>query len=144
MVTKEKNETRNEIKISFGPELIDCNAKKKMTSCILAYYVHLPKEIAVSLGVDPVIYRSTTVNTKCQAPDVFDEEKGKKIAIAKAEASAYKNVAKWLIKEWQKINNDYVQMDADKPTSCGKINDFYVKASNQIVHNREYIRAQNL
>lgn len=68
----------------------------------------------------------------CHDDDVFDVEKGKKIALTKAENQAYSQVVPALI---ARINEQYAFLN----TIADIAEDFREKAKNAIEHNKEYI-----
>ena len=66
----------------------------------------------------------------CGEDDIFDFEKGKKIAKARAETEAYKRATELLRDKVFNLANAYVNMYTD----------FYLKNMNVRKHNKEYIK----
>ena len=125
--------TRNEIKITFGtPKYVIYGAE---TKCYLPFEVKLPpflEQIATFL-VDKKIISTLPKGVKAIATlhegDEYDEKKGLKIAMAKAEINAYAIVNNW----FADINDIFIdQMDC-------KIGAFMIKASEVIKHDVEYL-----
>ena len=129
-----------QIKISFEKPLLYVNAERKVVKCTLKGVLHLPKEVAKSLGYPEdlkVAARSTAV---CKENDTFSEEKGIKIAIAQAESNAYRNAAERLVRTWKRGNDIVVDfLDEDNPTLNSKVNAFVRKANGCVTHNKRYI-----
>lgn len=125
--------TRNEIKITFGDPkyLIYGN----FTKCSLPFEVKLPPmlELVVNMLIDKGYIKKLPKSVKGLATvhkgDEYDEKKGLKISMAKAEIAAYCMVNNWLIG----ISN--LMFDQGH---C-KIDSFLVKADQVINHDVEYI-----
>ncbi len=129
-----------QIKISFEKPLLYIDAERKFVKCTLKGVLHLPKEVAKSLGYPEdlkVAARSTAV---CKENDVFSEEKGVKIAVAQAESNAYRNAADRLVRSWKRGNDiEIAGTDEDNPTLNSKVNAFVAKANGCVAHNKRYI-----
>lgn len=125
--------TRNEIKITFGTPkyLIYGN----FTKCSLPFVVNLPPvlELVASMLIDKGHVKKLPKLVKGFATvhqgDEYDEKKGLKISMAKAEISAYALVNNWLAD----INDLFI----DKINY--KINDFMIKADKVIEHDVKYV-----
>lgn len=124
--------TRNEIKITFGTpkHLIYGN----FTKCSLPFEVKLPPmvELMANMLIDKGYIKKLPKSVKGLATvhkgDEYDEKKGLKISMAKAEISAYALVNNWLAD----INGLLYNIDY-------KIDDFMVKADKVIEHDVKYI-----
>lgn len=126
--------TRNEVKITFGtPKYVIYGAE---TKCYMPFEVKLPPflEQIATLLVDKKIISALPKGVKAIATvhegDEYDEKKGLKIAMAKAEIDAYTIVNNWLAD----INDMFINhMDY-------KIGDFMIKAAKVINHDVEYLK----
>lgn len=125
--------TRNEVKITFGtPKYVIYGAE---TKCYLPFEVKLTPflEQIATLLIDKKIISTLPKGVKAIATvhegDEYDEKKGLKIAMAKAEISAYALVNNWLadINDLFIVNINY------------KIDDFMTKAEKVIAHDIKYI-----
>lgn len=141
-MSKKKNleNTRNEIKLSFKSHIEWSDEKLRTTHCTLYFRMLLPKKIAISLGRSQNISLDACALTTCHKNDEYSKEKGIKIALAKAEISAYRMASKLLIKEWAETNTEYLDFTGNNPTVCKEINDFYHKTLRIIEHNQNYIK----
>lgn len=82
------------------------------------------------LGFSPVTMSATAV---CAPGDTFDEEKGKKIAMARLEASAYERFRKTMANWVTRFNFEFVDYLNDKAM------EFINKATLAARHDRRYI-----
>ena len=82
----------------------------------------------------PLKYSYTAI---CAPGDVFDEEKGKKIARAGMETKAYRGMSKRLSKWYSRF---YIYVSATLYTQC---TDFFKKAKNAEEHNNRYIKEKS-
>jgi hypothetical protein len=126
--------TRNEVKITFGtPKYVIYGAE---TKCYLPFEVKLTPflEQIATLLVDKKIISTLPKGVKAIATvhegDEYDEKKGLKIAMAKAEINAYAIVNNWLAD----INDMFIDH------INYKIDDFMIKAAEVIRHDVEYLR----
>lgn len=128
-----------QIKVSFTNISFTVNKKKKWVTCRLNYVVKLPNmvdeiEVPYEVYKNVPFYAGRGVHTSygtarvCDG-DTFDIEVGKKVARAKAESAAYKNVRKMLYNTMQHIAFTRLIME-----------DFLNKCDRVIVHNAEYLR----
>lgn len=69
---------------------------------------------------------------KCSPDDTWDEEKGRKIALAALEAKAYRSMAKRLAKWADKFNTFLIQVD-------NLIGEFMEKSKSAAEHDEKYI-----
>lgn len=126
--------TRNEIKITFGtPKYVIYGAE---TKCYLPFEVKLTPflEQIATLLVDKKIISTLPKGVKAIATvhegDEYDEKKGLKIAMAKAEIDAYTIVNNWLV--------DIDDLLIDKLHE--KVVDFVDKADIVISHDVNFVR----
>lgn len=119
------------IKIRFGDAVYFVNKKKGNVACKLSGILKFP---FVDIEDEP-LYRyafnkhieAVGVAT-CSPDDKFDENRGKRIALAKAENKAY-NLAKKYLVGYQRFLEDTNEA----------VIDFYEKAARATKHNKEYI-----
>ena len=123
---------RNEIKIRFEEPEYEVNSEKGTVECFLRYEVIYP-EFLRGILFHGRFYFYTKAVAKVNGGDVFDENIGKKISLAKAENKAYTKVRKHLIK----------QMTHKVLNTLTTANDFIVKAHEVIVHNEKYLEQWN-
>jgi hypothetical protein len=119
---------RNEIKISFDEPQYEVNPEKGTVECFLKYEVLYPDFLQGVFFYGEKIYFFSKAIAKVNEGDVFDENIGKKISLAKAEAKAYKQVGKYCFKKCGQLGKAY-----------NKLYDFYAKAKLVVDHNSEYI-----
>ena len=94
---------RNEIKISFEEPQYEVNPEKGTVECFLKYEVLYPDFLQGMFFYGEKIYFYTNGVAKVNGEDIFDENIGKKISLAKAEKKAYAKVRNQLIKCMNKI-----------------------------------------
>ena len=125
--------TRNEVKITFGtPKYVIYGAE---TKCYMPFEVKLPPflEQIATLLIDKKIIPTLPKGVKAIATvhegDEYDEKKGLKIAMAKAEIDAYVIVNNWVANIatllFEQVHN--------------KIDNFMIKADRVIRHDVKYI-----
>lgn len=120
----------NEVKIRFNEPKYTVNEAQGTVTCELQYYVVFPEFVITLLGNCPSYYPSTVIATaKVCSEDTFNEKTGKRVALAKAEAKAYKKVEKYCFKKCGQLGKVY-----------NKLYDFYAKAQLVVDHNSEYIK----
>ncbi len=126
-----KGYNSNRIKLSFLKEYTDfyVNEKKNTVCCTLTGYLNVP------INGDSPVYIGTEVIkavgvAKCSKEDKFDVERGKRIALAKAENKAYEEASKFLTKSKEHL--EYI---------TNLINLFENHSDLQITHNKEYIES---
>ena len=130
---------RLKIKIKFDQPALYVDAERGFVKCTLKGTMHLPKDVASSLGLPAQVRVSSKTEAVCKDGDVFSVEKGRKIAIAKAERNIYRNQAERLVRRWKAVN-DVVFISIDTPTLNSAINDFVEKANGCVTHNERYIK----
>jgi len=126
--------TRNEVKITFGtPKYVIYGAE---TKCYMPFEVKLPPlmEQIATLLIDKKIIPALPKGVKAIATmhpgDEYDEQKGLKVAMAKAEIDAYAKVYNWLA-----TINDLLVGQVNY-----KIYDFMEKADTVIEHDINFIK----
>lgn len=124
-----KHYNQNNFKLSFNKNRTQffVNEKKGTVSCIISAYLVCPYS-----WNSPVVIGCLEINctgiAKCHADDTFDVERGKRIAMAKAENKAYLKAVSYL-EEKQKhlvFMNDAIEA-------------FSSKAYHQCNHNVDYM-----
>lgn len=119
---------RNEIKISFEEPKYEVNPEKGTVKCFLRYEVLYP-ELVKGMFFGEKIYFYAHGYAKVNSGDVFDENIGKKISLAKAEKKAYKKISNRIYK---RVNQKIV-----KAIAIAK--DFIYKANRVSNHNDKYL-----
>lgn len=124
---------RNEIKIRFEEPKYEVNPEKGTVKCFLKYEVLYPELLKgmFFLGERNCFYANGFA--KVNSGDIFDENIGKKISLAKAEKKAYKKVSNIIYK---RVNQRVV-----KAIKIAK--DFIYKANRVSNHNDEYLEQWN-
>lgn len=133
------------IKLSFKEPEFYVNEAKRTVTCVLRYRMHSTSDDRYNKLWSALRYMSDHVldeddnmlrygfevsETAVAGPmDEFDVEKGKKVARAKAEATAYKYTAKALYKVMGEALKVLIDSSAE----------FITKASIVCKHNKEYI-----
>lgn len=120
---------RNDIKISFEEPKYEVNPEKGTVECFLRYEVYYPELLRglFFLGEKVCFYAHGTA--KVNSGDIFDENIGKKISLAKAEKKAYKKISNRIYK---RVNQKIV-----KAIKIAK--DFVYKANRVSEHNDQYL-----
>lgn len=123
---------RNEIKIRFEEPQYEVNSEKGTVECFLKYEVLYPELLKgmFFLGERNCFYANGFA--KVNSGDIFDENIGKKISLAKAEKKAYAKVRNRLIKRMNKIADAFDIAVA-----------FVDKAYEVIDHNEKYLEQWN-
>lgn len=130
-----KNYDRNDFKLSFFKENTEfyVNEKKKTVACTIVGKLNTPCEFSFTNSYPfEIPYRMFTVTgvAKCLGNDVFDVERGKRIALAKAENKVYRKASRHLF-ELQK-HLSFLSSGIDK---------FLSKSFNQCQHNDIFIES---
>ena len=123
---------RNEIKIRFAEPKYEVKSEKGTVECFLRYEVLYPESLQGMFFLGEKVCFWANGVAKVNSGDVFDENIGKKISLAKAEKKAYAKVRNRLIKRMNKIT------DAFDITIT-----FVVKAYEVIDHNEKYLEQWN-
>lgn len=123
---------RNEIKIRFEEPKYEVNPEKGTVECFLRYEVLYPDFLHKIFFYGKNVYFYAKAVAKVNSGDIFDENIGKKISLAKAEKKAYTKVRKYLIKGMNKIADafDIAVMFADKAYDVVDHNDKYLEQWN--------------
>lgn len=121
--------TRSDFKISFGSENTEffVNEKKGTVVCILTGILDTPKDYDNSTWIPNKFFKEKGI-AKCAEGDVFDVERGKRIALAKAENRIYLSALRYIesyIKPYEYVINAF--------------NEFSDKAYHTCAHNDDYI-----
>lgn len=128
-----KNYNRNDFKLTFDKQNTQffVNEKKGTVSCIITAYLVTPSSYDWDspVSISSKVFKYTGV-AKCHADDTFDVERGKRIAMAKAENKIYLKAVAYLEKEQEHI----IFMNK-------AITEFTEKAYHQCTHNVEYIES---
>lgn len=116
-------------------KLTNCGANffynGKNTTCEYHYYLRLPDELENIIGWFNGVCKATV---KCHDEDTYDVELGEKLALAKAEARAYRLVSNDLIRRMERLNDLY-------NSSMVLVEEFTEKAANASEHNLKYIKS---
>ena len=129
-----KTYERNDFKLSFFKEDTEfyVNEKKKTVACTIVGRLNTPCEFSFHNKVPFVVPSemfATTGIAKCSNGDVFDIERGKRIALAKAENKAYRKASRHLFE---------LQKHLSFLSSC--IDKFLSKSFHQCSHNDDFIQ----
>lgn len=124
--------SRNDFKLRFSnferPKFF-INKKKGTVVCKLVTILETPRSFDSAVQIGEQYFESVGV-AKCSSDDVFDEVRGKKIALAKAENDAYTQAYNYL--------NTYLK---ELEFFVKNINNFTKKAVGCKVHNNDYIKS---
>lgn len=123
---------RNEIKIRFEEPKYEVNPEKGTVECFLRYEVLYPDFLYRIFFYGETVYLYAKGIAKVNSGDVFDENIGRKISLAKAEKKAYAKVRNRLIKSINKT------ADAFEVAVT-----FVDKAYEVIDHNDKYLEQWN-
>lgn len=123
---------RNEIKIRFEEPEYEVNPEKGTVECFLKYEVLYPDFLQGIFFYGERIYFYANGVAKVNGEDIFDENIGKKISLAKAERKAYAKVRNQLIKRMNKTADAFDVAVA-----------FVDKAYDVIDHNDKYLEQWN-
>ena len=123
---------RNEIKIRFEEPRYEVKPEKGTVECFLRYEVLYPDFLQGMFFYGERIYFYAHGVAKVNGEDIFDENIGKKISLAKAERKAYAKVRNQLIKRMNKIADAFDIAVA-----------FVDKAYEVIDHNDKYLEQWN-
>lgn len=130
-----KNYNRNDFKLSFFKEDTEfyVNEKKKTVECTIVGRLNTPCESSLEkkhpFNIPSEMIAATGV-AKCSDVDVFDVERGKRIALAKAENKAYRKASCYLFRLQKHLS--FLSSGIDK---------FLSKSFNQCSHNDEFIES---
>lgn len=126
-----KGYNRNDFRLSFNKThtVFRVNKKKGIIRCTIEGYLKTP----YSWNTPVTIYGEDITATgvaRCSKDDVFDEERGKRIALAKAENKAYNIAKSYLLEKREHL-----------AFIINAIDNFYIHSHNQCVHNLDYIES---
>ena len=120
------------IKICFCGETFSRKGNKVV--CVLTYRICVPEYSDTYGSYGYFIVGNSRMKAigaaVCGKDDIFDFEKGKKIAKARAETEAYKRATELLKDKVFNLAHAYVNM----------FTDFYAKNMNVRNHNKEYVK----
>lgn len=124
---------RNDVKLSFNKESIVffVNEDKKVVTCKMDAELLMPHKYPIdgTIYLDNTFIKGVGV-AKCCKEDVFDIERGKRIALAKAESNAYSKARNY--------TNKYV---VELIQNLDILSDFDEKCLSCIEHNEDYIES---
>jgi hypothetical protein len=120
---------RNDFKISFDGKNTQffVNEKKGTVACVLTGYMDTPYDVDNCVDIQPIVIKETGI-AKCADGDTFDAERGKRIALAKAENRVYMTAMRYL--------DIHMKHIMDMVTAYNKFSD---KAYRTCGHNEDYI-----
>ena len=124
---------RNEIKIRFEEPEYEVNSEKGIVKCFLRYEVLYPDFLYRIFFYGEKVYFYANGIAKVNSGDIFDENIGKKISLAKAEKKAYKKISNIICK---RINQKIVKV-------IRIAEDFVYKANRVSNHNDKYLEQWN-
>lgn len=124
---------RNEIKLSFKEPKYEVNKEKGIVECFLRYEVLYPELLQGMFFLGERVYFYANGVAKANNGDVFDENIGKKISLAKAEKKAYKKISNIIYK---RVNQKVVK-------AVRIASDFVYKANKVSEHNDQYLEQWN-
>lgn len=124
---------RNEIKIRFEEPEYKADPEKGTVECFLRYEVLYPDFLYRMFFYDETVYLYAKGIAKVNSGDVFDENIGKKISLAKAEKKAYRKIS----------NRIYKQINQKIVKAVRIASDFVYKANRVSNHNDEYLEQWN-
>lgn len=129
-----KNYDRNDFKLTFLKEYTKfyVNEMEETVACTVIAELKTPQEsnydANIPFKIPYKIIRCSSV-ASCHNGDIFDVEKGKRIALAKAENKAYRKASSYLFESQKHLN--FLSSSIDK---------FISKGFNQCLHNDEYVQ----
>ena len=124
---------RPEIKISFEKPKYEVNLEKGTVECFLRYEVLYPELVKRMFFHGEKVYFCAHGIAKVNSGDIFDENIGKKISLAKAEKKAYKKIS----------NRIYKQINQKVVKAVRIASDFVYKANKVSEHNDQYLGQWN-
>jgi len=124
---------RNEIKIRFAEPKYEVKPEKGTVECFLRYEVLYPELLQGMFFLGEKVCFWANGVAKVNSGDVFDENIGKKISLAKAEKKAYKKISNRIYK---RVNQKIVK-------AIRIASDFVYKANRVSDHNDKYLEQWN-
>ena len=128
--------TRNDFKLRFNeydrPRFF-VNKKKGVVICKMEATFETPGDMSFFTGIG---------RAKCSPDDTFNEARGKKIAMAKAENDAYRQAVKFMDEQLNKLKSLITAADnfKDKAEACYTHNLDYIESLHNPEH--EYYKAE--
>lgn len=124
-----KSLINNKFKLSFDKTQIKffVNEKKRTVTCTIVAELLTPFD---AWNTIPNTYINGVGVAKCCEEDTFDVERGKRIAMAKAENNAYKKSIKYLEPFTKELLNTIYEMGT-----------YAEKAGEYLAHNEDYIES---
>jgi hypothetical protein len=121
--------SRSDFKLSFlkSSAQFFVNEKKRIVSCVVEGELQSPYSWDSSVTIGCPTFKATGVAT-CKEDDVFDVERGKRIALAVAENDIYSQAKTYLSKAMKELL-----------FFTDKITDFAIKSDRCREHNKDYI-----
>jgi hypothetical protein len=124
-----KGFSKNNAKLVFKKDEITfvVNEEKRTIKCVIKSHIAMPFNTKSPVQITNKDFITEGI-AKCHKEDVFEEERGKRIALSKAENNAYKKAMKYL-----KEQKNYLEFFATI------INEFIDKGERQCIHNEDYM-----
>lgn len=117
------------IKVSMHPENINFEYNDRTVTCKIHWFVRMPNKYWPALGP---IFGCVKGTATCHPEDTYNPEIGKKVALAKAEAKAYKQAQKIIIMKLKKMTDLYLGI-------IEMADEFDERAEHAVQHNKEFI-----
>ena len=126
-----KGYNRNDFRLSFSKSntIFRVNKQKGVICCTIEGFLKTPQAWASPISIYGEIIKTTGV-ARCNKNDKFDVERGKRVALAKAENKAYNVAIKYL-----KERREHMAFMIDA------IDKFDIHAQRQCIHNIEYVES---
>lgn len=126
-----KTYKRNNFKLTFDKQHTHffVNENKGTVSCVITAFLLTPYSWVSPVTIGSKDFKATGV-AKCHTDDIFDIERGKRIALTKAENKIYKEAASYLKKEQEHL----IFID-------NAITEFTQKAEYHCSHNEDYMES---
>lgn len=122
------NFDRTNIKVETISTIYYYNGNNVTAEIIVA--AKMPEALAALVGV---VYKTIKATAKCHAEDNYDKKIGEKMALARAEAKAYRQVANTINTAYYELNDALISL---KPI----IEEFNAKAEKSVAHNDRYVK----
>ena len=123
--------SRDDFKLTFykdGAQFF-INEEKRIVVCKVSAEINVPWDYESVVSIPWKKFEGEGI-AKCSPEDVFDIERGKRIALAKAENQAYLNATRYL-------HNVHIQLEF----FINRIDRFKDKALRHCVHNEDYMNS---
>ena len=122
---------RNEVKIQFTNQEYRVDLKNGVVKCKVTFIPLYPpflKFVLKGLNQSLIGPMTVTAKSRVSSSDTFNEETGRKVALAKAESKAYLRI-KSVLKDLQ----EYVKL------TDWQISNYSDKADKVVTHNQEFV-----